>query len=378
VHFGLSEEQEMLQETVRGFASAELPPTRLREIFDAGVGHDASLWQGLVEMGLTGLVVGEEHGGAGLEILELALVCEVAGGAGLPGALLEHNLACLAICAAGSRDQQSRWLPALASGQLIGTVALGEGEHDGRDGKGEGDGRWQPDQWSVRESGGKLQGHKHYVPHLEHAGLVVVGIEGGGLAVLDLSQGGDDVPAGIRIASQDGIDRTRPISQLTMESAEAEVLPGAADGKAARLVVDAGLVGLAADAFGAASRLIQLSVEYAKDRKQFGFPIAQFQAVKHQLARMATEIEPTRALLWYAAHALDQALPDASRHASMVKGHVTDRTLAVAREAVEIHGGLGFTWECDVQMWFKRAMFDRSFLGTPETHRERMASLAGW
>jgi alkylation response protein AidB-like acyl-CoA dehydrogenase len=367
VHFGLSEEQEMLQETVRGFAAAECPPTRLRELFDSGVGHDPALWQGLAEMGLTGLVVGEEHGGAGLEILELALVCEVAGAAGLPGALLEHSLACLAIAAGGSPEQQSRWLPTLASGDAIGTVALGE----------DGD-RWLPDAWSTREAGGKLHGQKHYVPHLSHAQLVVVGTEGGGLAVLDAAQDAVGTLAGVRVEPQDGIDRTRPISRLALEGAEAEALPGAVDGNVARRVVDAGLVGLASDSFGAATRLIELSVDYAKDRRQFGFPIAQFQAVKHQLARMATEIEPTRALLWYAAHALDQGLPDASRHASMAKGHVTDRTMAVAREAVEIHGGLGFTWECDVQMWFKRAMFDRSFLGTPEVHRERMAALAGW
>ena len=143
-------------------------------------------------------------------------------------------------------------------------------------------------------------------------------------------------------------------------------------------VIDAGLAALAADSFGAATQLIQLSVAYAKERKQFGFPIAQFQAVKHQLARMGTQIEPTRALFWYAAHALDQGLPDAERHAAMAKAHITDCAMDIARDAVELHGGLGFTWECDVQAWFKRAMFNRSFLGTPQTHREHMATLAAW
>ena len=360
MHFGLSEEQVLLQETVRGFAAAECPPTRLREIFDAGVGHDDAIWQGLADIGLTGLVVPEKLGGAGLEILELALVCEVAGSVALPGALLEHSLACLAIASGGSDEQQRHWLPRLAAGDVIGTLALAEGAD-----------RWRPEQWAVRRSSGKLSGGKHYVPHLGHAGLIVVGVEGGGLALLEWQ--GDATP-GARLEVQEGIDRTRPIQRLILDGAEAEALAGAN----ARKVIDAGLVGLAADSFGAATRLIQVSVEYAKERKQFGFPIAQFQAVKHQLARMGTEIEPTRALFWYAAHALDQGLPDAERHAAMVKAHITDRAMAVAREAVELHGGLGFTWECDVQAWFKRAMFNRSFLGTPETHRERMATLAGW
>jgi alkylation response protein AidB-like acyl-CoA dehydrogenase len=143
-------------------------------------------------------------------------------------------------------------------------------------------------------------------------------------------------------------------------------------------VLDAGLAALAADSHGAATQLIALCADYAKDRKQFGLPIGRFQAVKHQIARLGTDIEPTRALFWYAAHALDCQLPDASRSAAMAKAHVTDRAMHAAREAVELHGGLGFTWECDVQLLFKRAMFNRAFLGTPETQRERCAALAGW
>jgi alkylation response protein AidB-like acyl-CoA dehydrogenase len=363
VHFGLSEEQELLQETLRGFADAECPPQRLREIFDAGSGHDDAIWQGLSEMGLAGLVVPEAFGGADLGILELALCCEIAGAAGLPGALLEHALASLAIVACGDADQQQRWLPALAAGERIATLALAEG----RD-------AWDPRQWETSLASGKLSGSKHYVPHVEHADLVVIGVAGGGLAVLELS--GDETP-GVRREAQEGIDRTRPIQRLVFDGAEATPLAGATP-DATRKILDAGLVCLAADAFGAATRLIRLSVDYAKDRKQFGQPIAQFQSVKHQLARMGTEIEPTRALYWYAAHALDCDLQDAERHAAMAKAHLTDKTVAVARDAVELHGGLGFTWECDVQMWFKRAMFDRSFLGTPELHRERMAALAGW
>ena len=135
---------------------------------------------------------------------------------------------------------------------------------------------------------------------------------------------------------------------------------------------------LAADAFGAAWSLLQATLDYAGTRQQFGSRLTSFQAVKHQLANMATEIEPTRGLWWFAAHAFDAIPLEAERAAAIAKAHVTDRALEVARGAVELHGGIGFTWECDVQIWFKRVMFDRAFLGNPELHRERSARLAAW
>jgi alkylation response protein AidB-like acyl-CoA dehydrogenase len=121
-----------------------------------------------------------------------------------------------------------------------------------------------------------------------------------------------------------------------------------------------------------------MAVEYAKTRQQFGVPIGRFQALKHQLANLAVEVEPARALVWYAAHAFDHLPAEAPRAAALAKAHATDRFMQVARDTVEAHGGIGFTWECDVQIYFKRALFDRAFLGTPGQHRERAASLAGW
>jgi alkylation response protein AidB-like acyl-CoA dehydrogenase len=150
------------------------------------------------------------------------------------------------------------------------------------------------------------------------------------------------------------------------------------DEHAAERLVDAASVLLSADAFGAASKLIELDVAYAQTREQFGQPIGQFQAIKHTIARLGTEIEPARALWWQAAYALDHLPLEASRTASMAKAHIVDRAMTTARESVELHGGYGFTWECEVQIWFKRIMFDRAFLGTPEEHRERCAELADW
>jgi alkylation response protein AidB-like acyl-CoA dehydrogenase len=359
MNFGLSEEQEVLQETVRGFVDRECPPPRLRELFDAGSGHDPALWKGMAEMGLAGLVVPEAWGGAGLELLDLALVAETLGAGCVPGPFLGHSLGCLALVLGASEAQRERWLPALASGAALASVAFAE----------EGE-RWDPEDWTAAERRGRLHGSKLYVPAAELADLLVVGVRGGGLALVEKGA------PGLRSQPQNGVDRTRPLARLELDGAPCDPLP--ADPAVAGRVRDAGLVALAADAFGVASRLVQMTVDYTRVRQQFGTPLAQFQAVKHQLANMATAVEPTRALFWYAAHAFDHLPGEAARAAAIAKAHIADRAVETARSAVELHGGLGFTWECDVQIWLKRAMFDRAFLGTPDWQRERSAALGGW
>ena len=359
MRFGLTEEQELLQETLRGFVLGECPPTRLREIFDAGSGHDPALWKGLAEMGVTGLVVPEAHGGAGMQVLDLALTAEMLGRGALPGPFFGHSLACLAIAKGGDEAQRQRWLPSLASGETIGTVAIAEAGDD-----------WEPDGWRLALEGGRLRGEKRHVPHAAVADLLVIGTAGGGLAVAERGA------AGLRTESTPSIDRTRPVARVTFDATPAEAL--AAGALAAPQLRDAALTLLAADAFGAAWSLTDMSVAYAKTREQFGQPIANFQAVKHELADMATAIEPTRGLFWYAGHACDHMPDEAARAAAIAKAHITDRAAEIARSAVELHGGLGFTWECDVQMWFKRVMFDRAFFGTPEYQRARVAALGGY
>ena len=359
MEFSLTEEQELLQETVRGFVAKECPPPRLRELFDAGEGHDVALWRGLAEMGLAGLAVPETFGGAGLEVLELALVAEVLGAGALPAPFFGHSLATLALALGGSDAQRARWLPRLATGDLIGSVAFAEpGE------------AWDPAAWRLCLDGDRLTGAKRFAPHAHLADLLVVGIAGGGLALVEPKAGG------VQIERVDGLDRTRPLAHLRFESAVAEALPQG--GAAAPRVRDAGLVLLAADALGGASHCIERSVQYAQTRVQFGVTISHFQAVKHQLANMAVDIEPARGLLWYAAHAFDHLPAVAERTAAVAKAHPTDRYYQIARDTVEVHGGIGFTWECDVQVWYKRAMFDRAFLGTPGVQRERAARLGGW
>ena len=358
MNFDLSEEQEMLQETVKQFLENECPATTLREIFDGDAGFAEGLWKGMAEMGIAGLHLPEEFGGAGLEILDLAVVSEALGYMAAPGPFLGHALAGLAIATGASDAQKKEWLPKLATGDAVGTVALAE----------EGGG-WLPDQWTL-PAGDELTGTKNHVIFGDHADVIVVGVAGGGLALVEKGA------SGLEIKDIEGADRTRRLTQLTFAGTPAQTLP---EGAAAAIQVrDVALVLLAADAFGGASRLVEMSVEYAKTREQFGVTIGHFQALKHQLANMAVEVEPSRGLYWYAAHAMDHVQDESERTAAVAKAHITDRYLQVARDAVEAHGGIGFTWECDVQIWFKRAMFDRAYMGNPAVHRERAAQLAGW
>jgi alkylation response protein AidB-like acyl-CoA dehydrogenase len=143
-------------------------------------------------------------------------------------------------------------------------------------------------------------------------------------------------------------------------------------------VRDAGLVLLAADAYGGARRCIDMTARYVLTREQFGQPIGAFQAVKHQLADVVTDVEPALSLWWYAAHAWDHIRDRAERHAALAKSHLTDLFDRTTRVCTELHGGIGFTWEYDLHLWFRRALFDRSYLGTAEAHRARAADLAGW
>jgi alkylation response protein AidB-like acyl-CoA dehydrogenase len=356
--FGLSDEQRLLQDTIEKFLEKENDPTRLRARFDAEEAFDAAFWRGLAELGLAGLVIPEAHGGAGLQLLDAALAAETLGRFAAPGPFLGHTLASLAIALGGTAEQQRRWLPRLATGDVVASIAFASAG-----------GLWQPEDWRFPVAA-TLSGTKEHVPYGSSADLLVVGLAGGNLALVEPARGGcviDPFP---------GVDRTRRLDTVRFEGAAAEELPGGA--AAAPRVRDAGLVLLAADAFGGASKLVEMSVAYAKTREQFGVTIGHFQALKHQLANMALEVEPGRALHWYAAHAFDQASEDAPRMAALAKAHLGDRFLQVARDAVEAHGGIGYTWECDVQIWFKRAIFDRTFLGSSASHRERAAKLAGW
>ncbi|MCK9540822.1 MAG: acyl-CoA/acyl-ACP dehydrogenase [Novosphingobium sp.] len=358
MNFLLFDEQLALVDTVRSLLRDKCDSQRVHKIFDVegDARFDAELWAALAEMGIPAITVPEEHGGLGLEMIDLAIVAEALGHAAAPVPFFGHALATIAITLGGSEEQKAKWLPSLASGEKLATVAFGEGKS-----------AWLPEEWTLSAADG-IAGVKTLVPNAAEADLIVVGVTEG-FAVVEKG-------ASYKTARLDSADRTRPVDTVTFEGAAAEVL---ANGKAvAGKVVDAAAVLLAADAFGGAERCVDMSVEYAKVREQYGQIIAGFQGLRYQLVGMALRTEPSRGLYWYAAHAWD-ALPDKAAHAAaQAKAHLTDTYLQVTRDTVEAHGGIGFTWEHDTHLYMKRAMLDWAWLGSPARHRLRAADLAGW
>ena len=361
MNFDLSDEQRLLEETVDKFLATECAMPRVRELFDDDAGFDEAVWHGLGEMGVLGLHLPEDVGGAGLELLELAVVAETMGRRATPGPFFEHVLAAMAIDRAGSEAQREQWLPRLASGEARATIAVAEGGASGE--------CWRPEQWQLGD-GSALSGEKRCVPHALGADLFVVGLRGGGLGLVESGA------SGLATQRLEGLDRTRRLDCVTFEETPCDRLPRGAE--VATKVIDAGLVILAADAHGVGMACVDAAVEYAKTREQFGVKIGSFQALKHQLADMAVEIHPTRGLVWYAAHAFDHLPEEASAAAATAKAHLGDRFVDVARRTIEAHGGIGYTWECDVQFWLKRSLFDWAILGDPNLHRRRAADLLGW
>lgn len=359
MNFALSEEQKQLQESLERMVRELCPPRRLHAVFDEACGFDEALWRALLEFGAGGLVVPAKHGGSGLELIDAALAAETLGYHGAPVPLWGHLLATLALTMGANEDLKKKWLPQLAEGSILGSVALGEANA-----------RWQPEQWQLAVDDGRITGQKPFVPTGGEAQLLVVGLMGGRLGLVTPDAGG------VTRTELDVVDRTRRMANVDFD--HSSVLPLAEDPSVAGRLRDAALILLAADAFGGAKRAVDMAVGYAGEREQFGVKIGQFQALKHQLANMILEVEPCRALYWYAAHAFDRRPNEAPAAAALAKAHIAERFMQVARDAVEAHGGIGFTWEYDIQIWLKKAMLDWAWGGEPSIHRERYASLMGW
>ncbi len=358
MRFHLSDDQAALFAALRDFALAEADGGVRRACFESERGFDPRFWSDLMAMGAGGIAIPERHGGLGLGMLDLALGAEAVGYAAAPGPFLGHVLAAHAIATCGDDAQQERWLPRLASGEILATIALSEA-----------DDRHTPDQWRAKLADGRLSGEKRDVLYPDHADLTVVGVADGFALVERGAPGQVFTPR--RVA-----DLTRRLGHVTYADTPAEGMP--ADAVKAGKVFDAALVLLAADAFGGATRMLEMCVDYAKTREQFGGPIGRFQGLKHQLAEVAVDVEPARGLYWYAAYASDRATRDARRAAALAKAHLGDVFMRAAKTGIEAHGGIGYTWEYDAQIWYKRALFDFAYLGAPAQHRARAADLAGW
>ena len=340
MEFALTADQKMMQESIHRTLERAVPLDAVR--------RGASAFEALKELGVPGILIPEEDGGLGLTLLDAALVAEQLGRHVAPMPFVASAvMAPLAL-------RGTPWLAKLAGGDIRAGVAVSEQASGARDGAG----------ISVRNR--KLSGTAMFALDAEGADIFVVADKFGDLHLVAAKD--------VEIAPLPTIDVTRTVAQLDLHDVEAEPLKGAS----VERMIDAGRIMLAADTLGAGERMLEKAVAYAKERKQFGRVIASFQAVKHMCAEMAAELEPCRALVWYAAYAFD-AMPEQSRRlAAHAKAHTSEVGPFVARTATEVHGGMGFTDLVGLHYWFKRIGFNRQILGGPERARDDAARAQGW
>jgi alkylation response protein AidB-like acyl-CoA dehydrogenase len=348
VDFDLSPEQRLLEQSIDSFCAASLPLSRVRDCYRD---QPFPAFDELAALRLAEILIPEEYGGGGGAVLDAAVAAERLGAAAAPGPFLGQALAGYALTIAGTPEQRAHWLPLLAAGRRRATIAVAEPD----------------DCWAVsalRLGGSRLEGDKRNV--LTGPGVdVAIVVLGDGLALVELGA------SGVAVTGADVLDRTRPMVSLGFDGPKHERLAGGA--QAADRVLQLGAVLLAADAYGGAAACLDKAVAYAQTREQFGITIGHFQAIQHQLADIALDVLPSRAMYWYAAHAIDCAADDAAGFASLAKAHITERYLAAVRRVIEVHGGIGYTWESDLHFFLRRAVFDRAYLGSPELHRQRRA-----
>ena len=252
---------------------------------------------------------------------------------------------------------KARWLGALAEGTVIGTVAIAE----------------TSDGIPTLAKDSRLSGSKIVAPYANLADFIVVAVRaeaGRSLALVETKSGG------VSVKQLKHLDLTRRLASVDFNAAVAVQLAGGEPLQ--RRILDVGAVAIAADSLGGMQRALDMAVDYSKVREQFGKPIGSFQALKHAAAEIVADLEPARSLLWYAAYALDAMPQQASRAAAMAKARLCEIYSRGTDRAVLMHGGIGFTWEHDIHLWFKRARFNESYLGSPSYHRERVAQLSAY
>ncbi|MEO5874653.1 MAG: acyl-CoA dehydrogenase family protein [Streptosporangiaceae bacterium] len=364
----VTEEQEELRTALRRFFADKSPSAEVRRLMVTADGHDPAVWAQMAgQLGLQGLAIPEEYGGSGFGFPELAVVLEEMGRVLLCSPYLASAvLAAQALLATDDEQAKADLLPGIAEGTTIGTLAFAEA-----------DGAW--DGSDVRTaaradgSGWILDGVKHYVldGHLASLLLVVARTDAG----LSLFAVSGDAP-GVDRQLLPTLDQTRKLARVSLTGARGRLIGG--EGTAGAVLgraVDLATVGRAAEQLGGAQRLLEMNLDYAKVRYQFGRPIGSFQAIKHKCADLLLLIESSRSAAMYAARSTDS--PDLSVAAALARSYVSDAYFQVAGETIQIHGGIGFTWEHDAHLFFKRAKSSQLLFGTPAAHRSKIADHLG-
>jgi alkylation response protein AidB-like acyl-CoA dehydrogenase len=355
MQFGLSESQEFLKGSARKFFAGECPSAEIRRLMETETAYDAALWSKLTDQGYTGIIYAEEYDGVGLGKVELMLLMEEAGRALLPGPFFSTVvLAGSVLDAVGSPAHKKKYLAPICHGEARATVAILETSAS-----------WNLRDVQLTAANGKLTGEKLFVSDAGIADFILV-VARNGVFIVDAKANG------LKISPMLGMDLTRKLYVLEFKDTPAEQL-----GPTTNLprALDIASAALAAELVGGMQRTLDLTVEYTKTRKQFGKPIGMFQAVQHQCADMYLETESSRSAVYYAGWALEENAPDASTAVSIAKMYASDAARTVGNRGIQIHGGMGFTWENDLHLYYRRAKASENAFGDATFHRERIASL---
>lgn len=328
MNFDFDDDQREIKRTAHDLLASRSSWARVREAAESGA-YDPALWAELCELGWPGIAIAEEHGGQGLGLVELCVLLEELGYAGTAAPLLSTALAAVVIQDAGSPEQQARWLPGLARGELTGALGVAD------------------------------DGVAELVADAGDADVIVL-VEGGAGRLV--------TPGEAEIEPVASIDPTRHAARVTAPAGDP--LPGDVEAALAKAAV-----AVSAELVGVCQRALDMSVEYAKDRKQFDTPIGAFQAVAHKCALMLRHTEGARAAAYHGAWAADAAPELLAEASSIAKAAASEAGREVTASAIQVHGGIGFTWEADVHWLFKRAQLDAAFLGGAGVHRRRLTAL---
>ena len=370
MNFAFSDEQEELRTAVRRFLSEKSPETEVRRLMDTTEGYDPAVWSQMADqLGLQSLTIPEEFGGSGFTYVELLVVLEEMGAALLCAPFFSSvALAANALLTSGDDEAKKSYLPGIASGETIATLAItednGKWDFSGIECKAE-----------KKGDGWVLNGHKMFVLDGHVANLIIVAARSAKGVSLFAVQG--DAP-GLTRTPLPTMDQTRKQARLEFSDTPA-VLIGTDGGAEPGLskTLDLAAVALAAEQVGGAQRVLDASVEYAKTRIQFGRPIGSFQAIKHKCADMLLEVESAKSAAYYAAWAAAEDSDELPVVASLAKSYCSEAYFHSAAENIQIHGGIGFTWEHPAHLYFKRAKSSELLLGDPSYHRELLAQRIG-
>ena len=372
--FGFSEEQELLRSQARDFLDKESDSRTVRRLMAEPAGFDDALYRRMAGLGWTAIPFPESAGGLGLGLVDLVVVLEEMGRHVTPGPL--HSsvaLAGMAVLRGGSEEQQARWLPGICDGSRRATMAIAEASGSWHVAGVETTAERSGDAWLLR-------GEKWYVPDAHTADWVVVAArtsasESDGLTLVVV----DPKAPGVELRPLTTMDPTQRLFQMRLDGVEVPVddvvgEPGRG-GAALRRGLGATIVAVSAELCGVAQRALEMSVDYAKTRQQFGRPIGTYQGVSHKCADMLVLTESAKSLTYHAAWAVDEDAPEAALAAAMAKAYASDAARQVTGMAIQVHGGIGFTWEHDVHLYFKRAKWGEVVYGDARHWRSRVADL---